>query len=107
MKHAVAFVILGFFLGFLGGGIFIDWVETSQDRDPYDFNLASKPAVISAGIDFKDRLIRVHDLRRALNPCIVSGPLPAGCEKYIKDGVLTQPPIKIILDPNPTVVSKQ
>jgi len=53
---------------------------------------AAVPATTLVGAD------TLEGLMRALNPCIVDGPLPEGCEQFVKNGVVTQPPIKIVID---------
>ncbi len=45
-----------------------------------------------------DGLVYPDELRKFLNPCLQGGQLPQECVKYIKDGVVTQPPIKVVLD---------
>ncbi len=40
----------------------------------------------------------VESVKIALNPCIVKGELPYGCEKYVRDGKVGNVPIKIVLD---------
>ena len=84
-----------FFVGLVFGMVVLVILLGALDISPIHYADASKPALQAAGITTGTT---ASALKRALNPCVTSGQLPAGCEKYIKDGVVTQPPIKIVLD---------
>ena len=58
------------------------------------WELAARPAFEAAGLTE----YTPSGLKQALNPCITKGELPVGCQKYVKDGVVTQPPIRIVID---------
>lgn len=60
------------------------------------YSRVAKPALEAIGNTGTGTLD--EELRIALNPCIVDGPLPEGCEKYVVNGEVLQPPIKIIID---------
>jgi hypothetical protein len=81
-------------VGVVLGGKFSHLDLAKDHLDAESFITAAKPALESRQI--KD--VTALGLALALNPCIIDGPLPAGCEKYVKNGQVTQPPIKIILD---------
>ena len=83
-----------FFVGTAAGMIVLLSIGSIVDRDPFEFGYAMQPAVEAAGITGDT----VSALRLSLNPCITKDPLPDGCKKYVREGVVTQPRIRIIVD---------
>ena len=89
-------VLASFLVGFCLGVVALMVIMEYSNITPSDYYEAMKPALEATGIKTGSS---ADELRRALNPCVVSGQLPAGCEKYVKDGgVVSQPPIRIIID---------
>lgn len=97
MEEVSEKVILAWIVGFLCGGLLMMVGLMYFDLWPDHFVQAMKPALESVGIN-PEGGHSANELKLILNPCIVKGPLPAGCEKYVHDGVVIQPPIKIIVD---------
>ncbi len=65
------------------------------EATPHHVANAAQPLADARGVE---SIKSSSELKLALNPCIVDGQLPEGCEKYVKNGLVTQPPIKIVLD---------
>ena len=87
-------ILLSGMIGVVIGMLGLVLLSIYLDQIPDSYINAMKPALSASGIVGNTPCA----LRRALNPCIVKEQLPAGCEKYVKNGVVTQPPIKIIVD---------
>ena len=89
-KNTVLAALLGVAFGFL---LCLGYLSVI-DRSPNSYAAAIKPLVEAAGV----KGYTVGALKRAINPCIVPGPLPYGCEEYVVNGEFLQPPIKVIRD---------
>jgi len=90
MKNAMVFVA-----GVVVGVVLFIIILDSTDTDPNYFKNAAQPLADARGIE---RITTASDLRWVVNPCIVKGPLPEACKPFVVDGVVMQPPIKIVLD---------
>ena len=96
MKEESKYLSIGFVAGGMIGVLVSMILLGSLGRDPQSFFIAMKPAIQAAGMP--PETDKASDLARALNPCITKGELPEGCAKYVHDGIVTQPPIRIVLD---------
>ena len=81
--------------GFFIGACFVTVLMTMLGTRPRDYTNAAKPLYVARGMN--DARWST-DLATALNPCIVIGELPEECKRFVKNGVVTQPPIRIIVD---------
>ena len=82
-----------FILGVCAGVLLVLGILIVIGRTPEEYARSVRP-LIDAGIITGTSPAA---LARALNPCVTSEQLPTGCEKYVHDGVVNQPPIKIVV----------
>ena len=66
--------------------------------DPDEYSRVLRPVAEARG-DFNTGTIDTKEAEKLLNPCVVEGPLPAECLNYVVNGVVTMPPIIIMVDP--------
>jgi len=94
MKDALAGFAMGFLVGMatlLGLGVYLH-------RTPHHYLQVIEPPFKASGVSLGTGKEELEKIRRLLNPCIVDGPLPDECKKYVVNGILVQPPIRIIVD---------
>jgi hypothetical protein len=91
----------GLFLGIILGLTLFSWIIAPlAGVNPDEYSRVLKPVAEARGFSNLGEIIDTKEAEKLLNPCVVDS-LPQECLKYVVNGVVTQPPIKIVVDLDP------